>query len=411
MKISTSIGFPVGGSKAPHLEYLDPADFDNISEPKIFKAHIMEEYRAALDKWAARECVNCIFGSSLKDEPTLLTKDKVRVFQAAPVILQMVVRKYFLPVARFLSMNPLVAECAVGINASGREWDELACHMNKFGKDRIVAGDYSKYDLRMPAQLTQAAFSVMTRIAKWSENYSARDIAIMESVTFEVTSPLVAYNGTLLRFLGTNPSGQNMTVYINSIVNSLLNRLGFFHVYNAETIEEDMPGWAARLGRAVRFRDANSIAIYGDDLKGSAIVGMDRHNHVSFANFLAENDMKFTMPDKESAPIPFMNDHDADFLKRKNRFDEDLDVTVGMLDEMSIFKSLHSGLKSGDLSPLEVSAQNIDGALREWFFHGRTVFEERRAQMKTVAEMSGVFPLTLDTDYNDRIAAWKQKYD
>lgn len=411
MKINTSIGFPVGGSKEPHLVYLDPEGYDNITEPITFEAHIMKEYHEALDMWAARQCRNCIFGSALKDEPTLKTKEKVRVFQAAPIILQLAIRKYYLPIARFLSLNPLVAECAVGINASGREWDELAKHMNKFGKDRILAGDYSKYDLRMPAQLTQAAFGVMHRIAKWSGNYSTKDITIMESISFEVTSPLVAYNGTLMRFLGTNPSGQNMTVYINSIVNSILNRLGFFHAYTQNTIEEDKPGFAAKLGRPVRFRDCNSIAIYGDDLKGSVIEGLDRHNHVSFAKFLADNDMKFTMPDKTSDPIPFMEDGAADFLKRKNRYDEELDSIVGMLDEMSIFKSLHSGLQSKDLSPKEISAQNIDGALREWFFHGREIFDLRMEQMTEVAKISGVFPLTLGVDYEERVLLWKQKYN
>jgi len=411
MKINTSIGFPVGGSKEPHLVHLNPEDHDNITEPIIFEAHIMREYHEALDMWASRKCRNCIFGSALKDEPTLKTKDKVRVFQAAPIILQLAIRKYYLPIARFLSLNPLVAECAVGINASGREWDELAKHMNKFGKDRILAGDYSKYDLRMPAQLTQAAFGVMHRIAKWSGNYSIKDITIMESITFEVTNPLVAYNGTLMRFLGTNPSGQNMTVYINSIVNSILNRLGFFHAYTQDTIEEDKPGFAAKLGRPVRFRDCNSIAIYGDDLKGSVIEGLNRHNHVSFAKFLADNDMKFTMPDKTSDPIPFMKDGDADFLKRKNRYDKELDSIVGMLDEMSIFKSLHSGLKSEDLSPKEISAQNIDGALREWFFHGREIFDMRMEQMKEVSQTSGVFPLTLGVDYDERVLRWKAKYD
>jgi hypothetical protein len=251
----------------------------------------------------------------------------------------------------------------------------------------------------------------MNRIAKWSGNYSYKDITIMQSISFEVCSPLVAYNGTLLRFLGTNPSGQNMTVYINSIVNSILNRLGFYHQYDETAIEEDLPGYAAALGRPVRFRDCNSIAIYGDDLKGSVIKGMDRHNHVSFAQFLADNDMKFTMPDKESAPIPFMNDEDADFLKRKNRYDEELDSIVGMLDEMSIFKSLHAGLKSEDLSPKEVSAQNIDGALREWFFHGREIFESRLDEMKQVADIANVFPLTLGVSYDDRVESWKEKYD
>jgi hypothetical protein len=82
-----------------------------------------------------------------------------------------------------------------------------------------------------------------------------------------------------------------------------------------------------------------------------------------------------------------------------------------MLDEMSIFKSLHSGLKSEDLSPKEISAQNIDGALREWFFHGREIFDVRLEQMKEVAETSGVFPLTLGVDFDDRVLHWKEKYD
>ena len=370
----------------------------------------MVEYREALDQWSKGLCVNPIFGSALKDEPTPVVKDKVRVFQAAPVILQMGIRKFFLPIARFLSVNPLISECAVGINAHGSEWNALAEHMKKFGDDRIVAGDYSKYDLRMPAQLTQAAFCVMIRIAKWSGNYSEVDVRTMESIAYEVTCPLVAFNGDLMRFLGTNPSGQNMTVYINSIVNSLLNRLGFFSVYDQSTLEEDAPEFCASLGRPVRFRDCNAIAIYGDDLKGSARAGLDRHNHVSFANFLSANDMKFTMPDKESAPVPFMNDTDADFLKRKNRFDSDLGQIVGMLDENSIFKSLHASLASKECTPEEVSAQNIDGALREWFFHGREVFDQRQADMRRVVELTDVKPVDVNKSFDDRVDEWKSKY-
>jgi len=78
---------------------------------------------------------------------------------------------------------------------------------------------------------------------------------------------------------------------------------------------------------------------------------------------------------------------------------------------MSIFKSLHSGLKSEDLSPKEISAQNIDGALREWFFHGREIFDMRMEQMKEVSQTSGVFPLTLGVYYGERILRWKAKYD
>lgn len=412
MKAGTSIGYPLGGPKLPHFEYLEPEDFDNISEPKIFSPIIMEAYEQAMDNWANGQMNNLIFGSALKDEPTKLSKDKVRVFQSAPVILQMGIRKYFLPIARFLSMNPLVAECGVGINSAGPEWEQLADHMRKFGTDRIIAGDYSKYDLRMPAQMTQAAFAVMKEIASWTGNYTARDFRIMDSIIYEVTCPLVAFNGDLLRLLGTNPSGQNMTVYINSIVNALLHRLGFFNSYpTQESFGIEGAKLRKQLGRDIRFRDIVSLATYGDDAKGSVMTGFDEFNHISFAKFLADNDMKFTMPDKESDPVAFMDDDRADFLKRKNRFDEDLGHTVGMLEEASIFKSLHSILKSKAVTPEEVSAQNIDGALREWFYHGRDVFEMRRAQMKEVAQRTGMLCRTLEQDFDDRVAEWKEKYE
>lgn len=412
MPAGTSIGYPVGGPKKNHLIDLDPDDFDDISCPREFTQPIMDEYNQALDSWANGNLVNCIFGSSLKDEPTSIKKDKVRVFQAAPVVLQLGIRTFFLPIARFLSFYPLVSECAVGINSAGPEWEQLADHMRKFGTDRIIAGDYSKYDLRMPAQLTQAAFGVMLSIAKWTGNYSARDIKIMNSIVYEVTNPLVAFNGDLLRFSGTNPSGQNMTVYINSIVNALLHRLGFFDAYPTQaSFGPAGEKLRAELGRDIRFRDIVALATYGDDAKGSVMSGFDEFNHISFANFLEKNDMKFTMPDKESDPVAFMTDTRADFLKRKNRFDEDLGHTVGMLEENSIFKSLHSILKSKAVTPQEVAAQNIDGALREWFFHGRETFEFRRAQMQEIASRTGMLCSTLDQDFDDRVAEWKAKYE
>lgn len=406
MPSGTSMGYPIGGPKNRFLEELTPTE-DNMC-PKTFTSEIWELFDDLLEKADRGETLNQIFGASLKDEPTKMSKDKVRVFQAAPITLQIGIRKYFLPVARFLSTNPLVSECAVGINSHGPEWDELSRHMAKFGDDRIIAGDYSKYDLRMPAQLTLAAFEIMIEIAKWSGNYTPRDINRMRILAHEVCTPLVAYDGTLMRFIGTNPSGQNMTVYVNSIDNSLFHRLAFFFYYSEQELAEI--GQALKLNRPARFRDLVALSTYGDDAKGSVRPGYDKFNHVSMANYLRDNDMVFTMPDKESDPVAFMHRNDADFLKRKDRYDEDLGVYVGMLDEMSIFKSLHSILKSKVVTPEDVSGFNIESGLREWFYHGREVYEFRRSQMKEVVEKTGVFVRDLDKTFDDRVKDWKDKY-
>jgi hypothetical protein len=406
MVTKTSMGYPNGGPKNNHLIELPPTD--EHSCPKEFTPEIQAEIARVLACADSNQIMNMIFSASLKDEPTKLEKEKVRVFQAAPLALQYAIRKYFLPVARFLSLYPLISETAVGVNAHGPEWDELSRFMAKFGDDRCVAGDYSKYDLRMPAQLTLSAFAIMIEIAQLSRNYSSADIQRMQVIAHEVCTPLVAFNGTLIRFLGTNPSGQNMTVYINSIVNSLLHRICFFQVYPVSEMKKI--GNELGLSRPARFRDLVALMTYGDDAKGSVRVGYDKFNHVSMANILAANDMVFTMPDKESEPVEFMSRFRADFLKRKDRYDEDLGVFVGSLEEDSIFKSLHSILKSKSAKPLEVCSQNIDGALREWFFHGREVFEMRREQMQEVSARADLPCRTLDEDFDHRVKVWKDKY-
>jgi hypothetical protein len=122
--------------------------------------------------------------------------------------------------------------------------------------------------------------------------------------------------------------------------------------------------------------------------------------------------MKFTMPDKTSTPTPYMKDEDADFLKRKNVFIPELERHVGALDEESIFKSLHSNLRSKSLTKQELAATCIDGAIREWFFHGRETYNLRQSQMQSVAQQSEIANLCkmLDVSFDDRVKSWNQRY-
>lgn len=407
MKTSTSMGFPLGGAKSKYM--LDLESDEEFACPRTFVPEVWDEVDKLKELCDSDCALPVVFSSSLKDEPTSLTKDKVRVFQASPVTLQILMRKYFLPIGRFMSVNPLLSECAVGINSHGPEWHDLACHMNYHGKDRIIALDYSKYDLRMPQQLTIAASQIFIDIAVWSGNYSKRDLNMMRVISHAVSAPLVDFNGTMLRLHGSNPSGQNMTVYTNSVVNSLLHRMSFGAAYGPN--ERDQIAKDLGLNRELRFRDLVKLATYGDDAKGSVMKGYDKFNHIQMREFLAENDIVITMPDKESDPVAFMKDDEVDFLKRKNEYSEDLGLIVGKLEEKSLFKSLHSILKSKVVSPLTVSCFNIDSALREWFFHGKDVYEMRRAQMQQIAAAHDLPCEGVDISYEERVEAFKEKYD
>jgi hypothetical protein len=68
--------------------------------------------------------------------------------------------------------------------------------------------------------------------------------------------------------------------------------------------------------------------------------------------------------------------------------------------------------KADDRLPQERAGEVIDGALLEWFYHGREVYERRRAQMKSVVAECEIshFVRTLDLTFEDRVATWKENY-
>lgn len=393
---NTSIGFPLSGPKKNFMTRLDPDLFSGFSCPTELDPKFWDEVRECKMAYLRGDRCHPVFKACLKDEATPIDKEKVRVFQAAPTTLQLLIREYFLPVVRLLSLFPALSECAVGINCMGPDWQEMTDHMNKFGSDRIVAGDYKKYDLTMPAQFTGAAFKIMIAIAEMC-GYTDEELTIMRGIASDVVYPVMAYNGDLIQLMGSNPSGHNLTVYVNSIVNSLLFRCAFYSL-------EDT--WE------LKFREIVSILTYGDDVKGSVKKGFDKFNNVYLCEFFKQHGIEFTPPDKVSEHKEFRHDHESDFLKRTSQFIPELGMRLGKLNEDSIWKSLHSNIVSKVLTPQQHAAACIDGALREWALYGREKYEMRRAQMSEIAEKHEISHITtmLNLDYDEWVESWQERY-
>lgn len=266
MKMSTSKGFPLSGSKEEIITHLDPTEYENISDPRIFDDMFMDNWRETRKCYLEGLRTYPIFKACTKDEPTKLTKDKVRVFQSAPLTLQCMIRQYYLPIAACMSRNPITTECAVGINSQGPQWNKLMKHLSKFGEERMVAGDFKAYDQHMSSTMTSIAFSTMIELAKLSSQYTEDDIKIMSNLVADVVHPMMCVNGDLVELLGSNPSGQNLTVYVNSIVNSLYQRCVFYTIYPPGSLE------------TTKFQDYVALMTYGDDNEMS--VSRDRKSVV-----------------------------------------------------------------------------------------------------------------------------------
>jgi hypothetical protein len=247
------------------------------------------------------------------------------------------------------------------------------------GDKNIFAGDYSKYDQRMPTQLIIAALRILIDFAKECD-YTNEDITVMRAMVSDISSPFIAFNGDLLQLIeGGHISGNSLTVIINGIAGSLNLRCGYFHFYPRELDT---------------FRHHVSIMTYGDDNAGSVSKSRKRFNIRDFSAFLSKYGQTYTMPDKESKLVPYMSISNTEFLKRKSVYHAALGYEIGALSETSIMKMLHNHVWSQERSKQQTmesaSAQNIGTALSEWFNHGPEIYEQRRLQMSEIAEISGI---------------------
>jgi hypothetical protein len=391
LPMSTGMGFPVFGKKSLHFEEIRDGE---VLVDRVPDQSIRTEMDRLMSCWKQGKRAYPIATATLKDEPTPLHKEKVRVFQAGAVAFGLYIRKYFLPIARFLSMYPLVSESAVGVNAFSRDWEHLMDHANKFaGDNQVIAWDYSKYDVRMNSQITRAVFLSFIELAQIG-GYPNEDIYIMHQMVSDIVHPLLDYNGTLIMAYNMNTSGNNVTVNVNSTAGSFYVRLGFFNVYPKEK----------------DFRKCVAAMTYGDDFKGSVHPNYRDFNFVTYRDYLADHGMKITLPDKGDNVVKFMKDEDADFLKRQSQYIPEIGCKIGKLDEMSIFKSLHSNLKSTTQTKKQVASSCIETAMHEWFAHGREVYDMRRAQMQEVCRQAKLIVPAVDITFDDRVEFWLSKY-
>lgn len=399
IKLNTSVGFPLSGPKRDHVIELEPTEeWPNNRE---LEQVLMDEINRIEDCYRRGERGYPIAKACKKDE--ILAKDKCRIFYGNALSLTYLIRKYYLPILRVLQMNPLLSECAVGINSHGPEWQEFHEHATKFGMDRLFGGDYGKYDQKLPSQLIFAALRILIDFARVCD-YSEEDIKIMEAMTGDIVFSYIAFNGDLIGLTeGTHISGNSLTVIINGICGSLNLRCFFYSQYKPESFEHRL-----------KFRDNVAAMTYGDDNIGSVRKGIDKFTIKECSHFLAGYGQVYTMPDKESELLDFLPAEEFEFLKRDSVWHPKLGVHVGALLDKSIYKSLHCFMrgKNCPLTEEHACAQNIDGALREWFNHGEEKFEKQRSLMKEVATRAGISHMCtgLELNYNDRVADWVANY-
>jgi len=381
IKRATSCGHPLFGPKSNEID-----DDWNLS-PRV-----LAEYKRALACYQRGERYFAIYMACLKDEAKSLTSEKVRVFQACPLVFTLLIRQYFLGIMRFLSLHPLMSECAVGINCMGPEWQQLQDFVAKY-KDAILGWDYKKFDVTILCEILTTACAILLRIGE-KLHYAREDLAVMSAMCTDLVNAMIDYNGTLIMVFNMNPSGNPLTVYLNSIVGALYARMGFFHC----------------CPNLLRYRDYINSSCYGDDFTGSADEKARNFTFRNFHDFLAKHGVIITVPSKEDDIVDYLDPDQADYLKRVSNFIPEIGVSLGALDLDAIYKSWHCNLKSKTTDMREVAMSCIDSGLHEAFAHGKPVYEKMRSDAKQICAKVNLSTPSLFYSFEDRVANWRSKY-
>lgn len=392
MNFQSSIGFPFSGSKK--LFSTNLGKVDGWQDKRILESRFIEEAEKIVDLYKKGERYYPWFISTLKDEPTLTTKDKVRVFQATSTPFQLVMRKYTLGICRFLQMNPLESECAVGIDPCSIEWNEMFTHLKKAQTpfcDKWFAIDYKAYDTSIPSQMIMAVGRIFIDIAK-VVGYSNVDIRVLNSIFTELSFSILDFNGDVLMLDGANPSGNSLTVFVNSLCNSMLMRIYFYHLYPRRSFSSNI-----------------RMMSYGDDL--IAAVGSLAGNYTmkGYAAYLKQFGFSVTPAQKDEKLKNFSKLCEIDFLKRKFVWSDDYGSMIAPLEEASIYKRLCNYMSS-DISVEVIVGANIDGALDEWAFYGKAIYLDRQKKLIKIVEEFELhrFVHRLHMTYEQRVSLWKQ---
>jgi hypothetical protein len=361
MNFSSSMGFPYNHSKRGHLSGPVGA--------KLFDDSVMETAKQMEENAKKGIGAAPVFSGQLKDEPRKqdkVDKGMIRLFMGGPAAWCMYVRRYLLTFIKVMEENPTIFESAIGCTAQSLEWEKFREFLVKHGQDKIIAGDYGKFDKRMVAQMILAAFEVIIEVledAGWDEE----DLRVLRCIATDTAFPVAVIDGDLVQFFGSNPSGHPLTVIINSIANALYMRYAYILLNPEEECTD--------------FKSNVSLLTYGDDNAMGVNDRVQWFNHTAVQAKLAEIGVVYTMADKESESVPYIHIDDVGFLKRKWVWNDDVQAYLCPLEMSSIHKMTMVGVRSKSESEEAWTVSKLNSAVREFFFYGREEFEKQRAFM------------------------------
>jgi len=302
---------------------------------------------------------NAISIATLKDEKRPIAKVdeiKTRVFEACPQHLVLALRQYYLSFVAHVMKGRIDNEICVGINPYSLEWTKLATHLESKG-DNIVAGDFSNFDGSLSLQIVGR---IAEKINEWYDD-DAESQAIRITLWEHICNADVLVKDEVIRQTHSQPSGNPLTVIVNSIFNSVIMRLAYLSLKKEQGLSP-FCDFTTHVANA-NYGDDNVLSISSSIIKW--------FNQVSITRILATFGMVYTDELKSGVVVPLRSLTEIAFLKRKfvmreyGRYDAPMDL-ANILEMTNWIRG-----KAKKAATLE----NCDAALMELSYHDPEIYD------------------------------------
>jgi hypothetical protein len=390
---STSAGAPYKHSKRLHLSPIESppgCSFFDVDDEIKDRIMSMKETYARGEQFHPQFCIH-LKDQALTEAKAL--KGKTRLFSSLEMAASLLVRQLMLCVPMSVQNNRFVWCSAPGTIAQSLEWEEILERISIHGTERMIAGDYGFFDKRVPGSVMILAFEVVHYMLSNSGNYNEDEMQQLTGLMFDICFPMTDFDGHMFQFWGTNPSGHPLTVIINGIINVL------YMLYCWNTLA---PEWARD-----SFFELVAMMSYGDDNIMGVAESAPWFTHTEIQRVLAEVGIPYTMADKDAPSVPYISIDQCSFLKRTWVWNDEVGAMLAPLEEQSIIKSLMICTASKTCSPQARDVAAISSAVREYFFYGREVFEEKVTMLKQIVEECDLTVYLEDSTF----PTWKQLVD
>lgn len=302
-----------------------------------------------------------VFIDYLKDETRPIPKVKkgaTRQFMACPLPLLIAFRMYFGDFVRSCGQNRIMNGSAIGIDPIS-EWTVLYLYLTNGERDRyMTAGDYSKFDTRIPVPIGMTAARI---IEDYYYNASETDRQVRAVLFLEVINSIHISEGFVYDCYGGNPSGN----FLTSTYNTICNILELSYVARVNSPSEKFSDVFSRV-RIIAGGDDNLISYPKAD---NAIWGMVAMQ-AGMKRYLNQD---YTPEDKSTDLVEGRTIDEVVFLRR--RFRQCNGKVFAPLELDSIEKSLMWEKKDTTDADFRL---RVEGALAELAQHGLSVFEEKK---------------------------------